>query len=359
MRWRNAAAGLALVAGVSGMAPPVRAEVVGGPRRALVVTTAPPPSKVRRVAATAAAIVPGVALIGSGSFVLGNRRAARRLATLQLIGLAAIVAGGAPQAATYGSARVAPLIPLLLGGVATWLAGWAGDLWIATGADASGARPRRQPRLSLELGSVVARDPLRGARAYAALDADLAAGRWRLAGALLASVERDEQRLRLAAEHPLWRRAGTTLGLRLRGEHFRNQIGPVDATRLDVALRGHLDGAAVTPELAGTFAEFDVGAGVEIDQFEPGGTDLTDRLVARMAWGRHIGAGGALRLFYDHRRDGLAGGIAASRASGFVGTIGALAEVPVAPGWAATGSIEFGAGWVFGAGLRHDLGASP
>ena len=117
--------------------------------------------------------------------------------------------------------------------------------------------------------------------------------------------------------------------------------------------------AAVAPELVGTFAEFDVGAGVEIDQFEPGGSDLTDRLVARMAWGRYLGDGGALRLFYDHRRDGLAGGIAASRASGFIGTVGALAELPLAPGWAATGSIEFGSGWVIGAGLRRDLGVTP
>lgn len=353
----TAAASAALAIGLTLGAVPARAEIVGGQRRPVVA--APAPSTARRAIATTAAVVPGVALVGSGSFVLGNRRVARRLATLQLIGLAALVVGGVPQAATYGSARVAPLIPVLLGGLATWLAGWAGDLWVASGADARAARPRRPPRLSVALGTVLARDPLRGARAYAALDGELALGRWRLAPALLASVERDEQRLRLAGERPLWRRGETALGLRLRGEHFRNQVGGVDATRLDVALRGHLAGADVAPELAGTFAELDVGAGVEIDQFAPGGADLTDRLVSRMAWGRHLGDGGALRLFYDHRRDGLAGGIAAGRASGFVGTIGAEAALPLAPGWAATGSLEFGSGWVVGAGLRRDVGGAP
>ena len=326
----------------------------------------PAPSLGRRLLAVGAAIVPGPLLVGGGSVVLGERRTARSLSRLQQLGLGVLVVAGLPQAATYGSRRLAPTIPILLGGAGLWLTGWFGDLFMAAGGDASATSPRRAPRRALTASTILAIDPLRGPRTYAALDGEFAFGATpaalRLRASVWASAERAEQRVNVEAELPLARRTrdrGTDdshaalLG-RVRVE--RNLTGDVDGGAAEVAVRLHLDGARVAPPLRGTFAEADLGLGLTLLRYSPGGVDVSDAVVARLSWGRRLGDGGELRAFYDHRRDGLAGGVHASRATGFIGSVGASAIVPLAQGWDVVSALELGSAVVVTAGIRRGLG---
>jgi hypothetical protein len=364
----------ALVASVvTCLAAPAHADAPAGAKVAPVLAADAPtadaaPAAARRALALGAAVVPGPLLAGSGSFVRGDRRSARGLVRLQLLGLALVAATGAPLAATYGSRRLAATIPVLLGGTGLWMAGWFGDLFVTVGGDASDTAPRRLPARALAASTVLALDPLRGARAYAALDGELAVGgaggaAARLRASVWTSVERAEQRARVELELPVARRhrardlddSHAALLARVHAE--RNLTGQVDSGAADLALRLHLDGVRVAPALRGTFAEAELGLGLTVRRYSPGGVDVADALVARLAWGRRLGDGGELRAFYDHRRDGLAGGLHASRATGFVGSIGAAAVVPLARGWDVVGAVELGSALVTTAGLRRSVGA--
>lgn len=368
---RSTAAAAALALGLALAPGSARAEPAAATGSGDHAATAPrvaDPGPGRRALAIGAAIVPGPLVTGAGSYVRGDRRSARGLVRLQLLGAAIVAVTGAPLAATYGSRRLAPTIPLLLGGTGLWLAGWFGDLFVTLGGDGSSTAPRRLPARALAVSTVLSLDPLRGARAYAALDGELALGADasaapRLRASAWTSVERAEQRGRLELEVPVARRhrdravddSHASVLARVRAE--RNLTGDVDAGTADLAVRLHLDGARVAPALRGTFAEADLGLGLTVRRYVPGGADVADAVVARLAWGRRLGDGGQLRAFYDHRRDGLAGGVHASRATGFVGSIGADAVVPVARGWDAVAAVELGSALVTTAGVRRSVGA--
>ena len=59
-------------------------------------------------------------------------------------------------------------------------------------------------------------------------------------------------------------------------------------------------------------------------------------------------------MFYDHRRDSLAGGLPAGRAAGFFGSLGARTELALGR-WTAHASLEVGAAWVTTLGVRRGL----
>ncbi len=72
------------------------------------------------------------------------------------------------------------------------------------------------------------------------------------------------------------------------------------------------------------------------------------------AWVHQSFFGSELALFYDHRRDHLAGGLVAGRAAGFFGSVGLAGEVALG-GWTATAEVEVGSAWVTTVGVRRRL----
>jgi len=330
---------------------------------------AEPVSTGRRALAVGAAILPGAAVHGAGSWVVGDRTAARRLALAEAAGLTVAAVGGVPLALTYGSRRLATVsIPLVVAGSGVVVVGWLADMWVAAGGARIAGAPRRLEPWAVELGTTWVRDPVLGGRGFARLGAVWQLGPLRLAPEAMISVDDDEQRLELLGA---WRLVGAApcgevaIGdgshVELRAAIRGDRAGDEGFSLATVEAYGHgrLDLARVAAGLDGTFAELATGLGLELAAYRADGVDANDLLVARFGFGVYLGRGrGELTAWYDHRRDDLAGGLVASRASGFFGSVGSTVDVGLVDGWALTAELQVGSAWVGTLAVRRRGGGS-
>ncbi|MEJ7604022.1 MAG: hypothetical protein WKG01_39445 [Kofleriaceae bacterium] len=110
----------------------------------------------------------------------------------------------------------------------------------------------------------------------------------------------------------------------------------------------HLD-----PVLDGTFIDLALGLGIEQARYPTGASSNSSLLLGGFAWGAYLGACGEVRVFYDHRRDSLAGGLAAWRAAGFVGSFGASLELGMTRRWSVRSELEVGNAYVTTFAIRY------
>jgi hypothetical protein len=325
-------------------------------------------SPARRTAAIAAAVVPGFVVHGLGSWIVGDRRTAKRLAVAEGGGLAALLAGGLPLFLTYASRRVAtPAIPVTLTGAAVFTTSWLADIWSAAGGADIAGHPRARAPWHLDAGTVWTPDPLFEANLYGRLAGAVTLGRLRVAPSFLIASENPSQRYGLDVA---WRLLGSPATGAAIADGSRVEIRAAAAAHLHaeddfwlytptLALHGRLDGATVSPGLDGAFAEGELGLGLEVTDHAGLQAETIDLLVGRFAFGAYLGDGrGEWTLFYDHRRDGLAGGFVAGRAAGFLGSVGTSAEIIVHGPWSATAELELGSNWVASLGVRF-RGGTP
>lgn len=300
-------------------------------------------SRARRALAITAAIVPGVALRGLGSWLVGEKRAARRLALAAAAGF--VVAGGAGGlvGVANGSPHTVPVIPIVIAGAGALLTSWAEDIWIAAGGSAVDARPLALPRYSLELGEVWQHDAYRqrllqrGAGAVnvgrfgagVAGMIDTGGDAWLVFADLRARIYGDDA----ACTDCFTVRTGGRLQ-RDRDDLVTQLVGEIE-------LIGRLGIGRFDPAFRSTFVELSTGVGLNRVTYASMVNEVTGLLLGRFVWGAYI-PGGEVSVFYDHRRDGLAGGIDASRASGFMGSFGASADVRIDGPWALRGEFQIG-----------------
>jgi hypothetical protein len=322
-----------------------------------------PITRGRRALAIAAAIVPGVVLRGTGSYLVGERRTARRLFWVGAIGLGALALGGGAVGFTGGHPYTMPGVPLAVGGTGLFMSSWVADVVVATGARPFGS-PRAPAPWSVEAGTTYARDAHRR-RALVRAAGRLVVGRVELGAGGYADTGGDaveglaEARVRVTGAP--WTGAdvadGTRLWLRA-GVRYRDDDGDlVEVLTPEVEAAVRVDLPRIDPRLAGMFVEGSTGIGLARVAYPNGATDHDSLLLARFAWGAYLGRRGELAVFYDHRRDLVAGGIAAWRAAGFVGHVGATADVRITGRWAVTGAIELGSAWVGSLSVRFQGGA--
>lgn len=345
-----AAAAVALVAS----AAPAGAEPAPPPR----------PSALRRAAAITAAIVPGFVLRGAGSWVIGERRTARTLARTAVIGVGAMVVGGVAVGLSGGyDGLIIPGAPILLLGAGLALPTWLADIWVAAGGERVGL-PRAAPPWSLELGATWLHSAYRE-RALGHVAAQLELGRLGLGARGMLDTAADAQDASIEAR---WRlrgpaatgevvACGSRLGLRAAASVHRDTDDEVTLATLEAELVGRGDLAAFDPRLAGQFIELSTGLGVERASYPGGAHDLGSLLLGRFAWGVYLGRRGEAAIGYDHRRDSLAGGLAAFRASGFFGSFRADVALRVAGPWGVAAAVEVGSAWVSTLALRYHGGA--
>ena len=320
-----------------------------------------PPTAGRRALAVGAAIIPGVLVHGAGHYTLGESQAARRLLWIEAAGLGMIAAGGGVLAATGASRHYsAPSIGLLVSGIGLFGISWLADIWGASGAAGLGGAPERtRPSLELEAGYLHVFDPQFDYRSFATLAGEVALGAYRIAPRAEIAAGADNQRLRLEVARrlagPRSRRPtgdGSQLELVLGLTHHRYGDDDFSTTTGEAVIAGRLDMARIAPTTAGSFAELAVGLAGEVIDYEPAGAgaDLHEMLLTRFGVGAYLGrpgcaAWGEAMIYYDHRRDTLAGGISPGEGpgSGFAGSFGASALVRVGPRWAVRGELEQGA----------------
>lgn len=331
--------------------------------RALAERRPPQVSTGRRVLATIVAASPvGFLARGAGSFLVGDRGTAKRLALLGGVGLGLMVAGGVPAGVTGGNPYVLiPFVPMLVAGTGMFLQSWFADIDSASGADAVGA-PRARVPWSLEAGLVWTHDAYRD-RALARGAARATTGRLELGvtgyqatddsyvgGDLAVGV-----RLLGAAADGAPIPDNSSLLVRGTARVRDDREDEVQVVTSELELVGRLDLRRIAHVLEGSYAELSTGGGLERAAFatasEKGGL-----LLGRFAYGRYLGKRGEAQVYYDHRRDSFAGGIAAYRAAGFVGSVGALVDLRLAGRWAARAELEIGSAWVTSIGLRYQGG---
>jgi len=295
----------------------------------------------RRALAISAAVFPGFVLRGTGSYLVGEKRAAKRLAFGAIGGL---VAAGAAGGVIFGSGAnpySTAAVPLLVPGVGAFLTSWVEDIWIAAGGTrALRWAPEPAPRWSVEAGEVWQHGAYRerlyqhvgvaanlgrlGARASGLLDANGEA--WLAFGDVRARVLGD---------------GADALVVRAGGRYQVDDDDNVTQLVGELELIGRLDLHRFDEAFRASFVQASSGIGVDRARYAGVATDVDSLLLATFAWGVYV-PGGELTLYYDHRRDGLAGGIDAWRASGFIGSFGASADVRIDGPWALRGEFQVG-----------------
>ena len=322
---------------------------------------APAVSAGRRAAAIAVAIFPGVLLRGAGSWVAGAHRAARRLAATGAIGFATLAAGGVPIGVSASNPyTIWPGVPLVVAGTGVFLSSWLADVWVAAGGGALTAWPIALPPWSIDVATTWQHDAYRE-RALLGAAGHVELGRLGLdasgyvdAGNAWRSGEAGV-RWRLLGPPPTGRAVGdgSRVVVRAAARLDRDDGDRVTLAAAEAELSGRLDLDRLDPAIRGSFLALSAGGGFTRTSYPRGRHDNAALLLAGFAWGAYLGDRGEVAVFYDHRRDGLAGGLAASRGAGFVGSFGASAELRVHGPWAVRGALQVGNAWVTTLGVRY------
>lgn len=319
---------------------------------------------------TIAAVVPGVLVRGSGSFLAKDRRAAKRLLLTAATGLGLFLAGGSVLAATGTSRRlVSAISPVVFLGSALFFGSWLADIYGAStgGRDALGQTT--SPRIEAELGYRHVYDPQFSYRSFAFVRGDLRYRSFRATPSAWLAADDDNQRVTLDLAHRFYgRRAGEigndgsfaelTHGL----VYHRYGSEGFAVWTPTLALEGRLDLRHVAPGLRGSFVEGQLGAGVEVYAFSAPAAQARDDafglLLARWAFGVYFGTGlrrtGEAIVYYDHRHDDFAAGLGVDGiASGIAGHIGTAAHYHFDEHWGVGALFELGSAVVTGLSARY------
>jgi len=321
-----------------------------------------------------AAALPGFVVHGTGLWIGGDARSARNLRRLEGAAIALAIVSGGVIGATGASRRIsAQTIPFFVASTGVFLQTWLADIYGSAGGGRRGAVAREDVApLELELGALHVLDDQFDLGVMSRV-----AGRWRF-GALrlepemLVAIGDDNQRLRGRVSYEIWgpngRRKtsdGTALELAAGGRFHRYGDDMFWATSIEGSIAGRLDGRRLGPSLAGSFADLELGFGVEATRYRTGDedTDTSDALIIRFGYGLYIGSEnssvrGEASLYYDHRRDELAGGVSPgdALAGGFLGFFGAELELDIGERFGFVTSAEFGSAIVTMLSLRARFG---
>lgn len=310
--------------------------------------------------AVGAAVFPGLVLHGSGHFVAGDRATARRMLLVEGVAITAIIAGATPLG--IANRRLSwPAIPLVVSGTGVLVVNWLGDLYgVAGGSRVLGRPVAALADLTASAGYGFVRDPRLDTGSFAVLDATLRHGRWAFhSGAWLGA---DNQRGTAELTHRFLgvrRGAGSHLEARAGGRYHR-YAEDFSIAGVEVEVAGRLALERLAPTLRGSFAELSSGLGLDIVDYRVPGVDadIWDGLIGGFAWGLYLGDGrGEARVFYDHRRDGFAAGLATGdRGNGFVGHFGADLDLRLTGPWGLYTELVAGSAWVAHLAVRYRIG---
>ncbi len=327
------------------------------------------PSTGRRVLAGAAAVVPGVVVRGAGHYVAGDRRTAKRLLLIEGAGLVLAAAGGIPIGVSGAAGETMPGLALLLPGSALLFTSVAADFWGAAGGASLAGEPLMPDALSLSAGYTAVLDPRLPFTNLATLGVDARRGRglaaastWYGDGAWRAALTGG---VRLFGPRPGERRADASSfdGVVTVAEE-RRDAGGYAITAGDVGVRGRLDLVRLAPSLRGSHVRGGIGLGAERIRYHATDVaDLSGLITAHFAWGFTLGDGGPraleAELYYEHRRDTLAGGVTLpTPGNGFVGYFGATATA-WRDRWGLTTTAEVGSAWVLSLAARMRITELP
>lgn len=319
------------------------------------------PSAKRRVLATALAVFPGAIVHGVGTWTVRENRAAKKLLYSQAIGLG-IAGGAAAVIFTAGGSKytIFPGVPLIVAGTGIFAQSWLTDIWAAAGGSRRIDRPLALPPWSIEVGTSWLHDAYRD-RTLIRGGGQLWLGRVGLAAEALVDSEGDDTigranvtlRMLGAPATGTVIESGSRLFVRVGTRYREDDKDGTTEWAQEIELRGRLDLDRIDNLFRSSFAELGVGLGALRAEYDDVPEDWSSVLLAHFGWGAYLGSRGEAMLYYEHTRDSLAGGMAVWRASGFVGSVGAVARVRVVGPWELRGEIEIGNAYVTTFGLAY------
>jgi hypothetical protein len=318
----------------------------------------------RRLAAIGASLVPGILVHGSGSWVLHEKRAAKRLAITGAIGWGALVLGGAAVGVSGASPEMVIWgVPVIIAGAGLVFPTWFADIWYAAGGPRVRGESHTPSAWSVEAGTTWLHDGYRE-RALVRAGGRVELGRIGLGASTLVDAEGQARtgdafaRVRLFGAAATGATVADASRLYVRAAMRRHEDDDdkvaITTVEADVGMRAELQ--RLDPNLAGSFLDFAIGMGIQRVRYADLVSDNDTLFLGRFAWGLYLGRRSEWTVFYDHRRDSLAGGIAAQRAAGFVGSVGTNVDLRLGGPFAFVGELEVGNGWVTSAGIRYHGG---
>lgn len=331
-----------------------------------------------------AAVFPGALLHGFGVWLRGRRITAERLLVLEGASLLALALGGLVIYET-GAARdlAGPSVLMIAAGAGTLGASFLANLYATWAPSAGWGEPqRRLPRWVSALGYTYVADARLGDQHLMTARVDGRLGRWH--AGFDAAISPSPGREHLAARAGFrWLGPRATKTLASDGSYLEPRVGVVSrrfdregfVTRgIEAALEGRLDAERWLPDVHGAFFSAAVGVARQWTEIDVPGANVTepsDQLLVRSGFGVYMGArsldaspapagmlpGGEVEVYYDHRRDGLAGGIMTlGPSSGFAGHVGLRAEYHLGAIWGVDALIERGSAWVVGSAVSFRVG---
>lgn len=306
----------------------------------------------------AASVVPGILLHGAGAWVAGERQTAKRLLLIEGIGLGMAATGLAGLAVTGASRRfVAPLAVLTIGGGFGFIGSFIADVYGVSTPTARRGSPALIPRLEASLLTSYRYDPR--AATDAVLSPKLAAtfGAWTFGARAQLAPSNSTSRVRGDVRYRAFTEAGPFHGfVDLQFAVTQLWLGEDDVatTSFELVVPMRYDLAHIGRTLRGGFAELALGGLISRVNFERVDDGTTDSaLMARGTLGAYLGNGdGEVTLYYDHRRDTLAGGLLGGGiGAGYLGFVGTSATWFPTRNVGATATLEVGSALLAGLGV--------
>ncbi|MCY1017814.1 hypothetical protein [Pyxidicoccus sp. MSG2] len=355
----------------SSQAGPLAPQVTPGSISPGLAPLSPMDERSFKVVPVAASVLPGLVFHGLGPWLAGDGQTAKRLFALEGTGLGLIALGGVPIAFTGASRRtIAPLYAVTLAGFSVFGISALANLYAVTSpAFDPGVPASSLPPLELEMGYQYVSDPSFDYGHFVSLGALARLDTVKLeANARLSPGEGNTQvRLggayRLLGEPEGARRGsdGTSLDAELYGLFHRYPTEGFTVAGAEVGLRGRYAMARVSPALAGSFAEASIGTSLQGYSY-PGAVsegNLDEQLLFTFGYGVWLGRGGPVRgdalLYYDHRKDGFAGGMR-TRGGGVVGSFGLRGRALLTNDWGVAAEVQAGGAIVGRLSLIYAVG---
>lgn len=374
--------------------------VAAGSLAPLLIAAAAPPALLEPIPALAApelieprarppwpelaAVFPGALIFGSGTWLQSRTATSERLLLLEGASLLAIVAGGLVVYETGAARHWAGPAELTIGlGAGTLSASFLANLYATWAPQTGWAGPEPSlPLLRASVGYLYAADPQFDDHHFLTTELDARLGPWHLELDTAHSPDPGNQRLELLAgfralgQGAPGARAGSSSFLepqigfsshRFDGDGFVSSV-------LQLAVDSRLDAQQLLPDVQGGFFQAMAGVGRQWLAFDVPGTraqDVSSLLLLRMGFGLYLGRApavlptgapalnaGELEFYYDHRRDGFAGGLkTGGPISGFAGHLGLSGEYRFSEAWGLRALGEVGSHWVFGISALLRAGA--
>jgi hypothetical protein len=296
-----------------------------------------------RALPTAAAVVPGLVLHGSGQLALGQTTTAKNLMLLEGVGLGLFLTGGLTVYFT-GASRyfVAPAASAAIAGFGLFSTSYLVDIYgsAATDQGAVPSRLRAPARWETELGYRRIQDPEFAYRDFLVERVSRQLGPLRLSPSGWFSLRGDTARYRLESQYRLLGSSDerrprdlSFLDVTLGFVHQRHSPEHFTKSSAELSLDARYDFARLGPTLRGAFVELGAGyAAGRIDYNLQGlkvPHDIEHLLLGRIGFGVTLrgqsAPGSDVLLYYDHRHDDYVAGLKLSGIpSGIAGHFGLL-----------------------------------